>query len=290
VDKWEWEDKPFFMPDKQLDYATPKMMQKKSVFVAHCKPWELSEMATMLNKETHEFNQKNEAQIREYETEWPEVRRHFPEGFCVIIHGKKYYPHVFLRNEAPVVTDRESVITYDNLSEEEQTQAAVMVEFLKSQNIFAKKETIFKIARPNRVMHPALIGHGSDLASFITATELNLACPMTVTEVEFNQAYVRIVCSSGTAGKAGRRWKHNLGLLAFIIKPPLVDESGKKTVDNWICTPKHTLVHDDKHPDLMGRTLLNDSDEQAIKELVEILLQNCQLEGVMCNRCVSSDA
>jgi hypothetical protein len=57
----------------------------------------------MLNKETHEFNQKNEAQIREYQTEWPEVRRHFPEGFFVIIHGKKYYPHVFLRNEAPVV-------------------------------------------------------------------------------------------------------------------------------------------------------------------------------------------
>jgi hypothetical protein len=191
---------------------------------------------------------------------------------------------VFLRNEAPVVTEGNSVITYDNLSEEEQTQAAVMVEYLKSHKISANKETVFKIARPNRVMHPALIGRGSDLASFITATELNLACPMTVTTVEVNQAHVRIVCSSGTAGKAGRRWKHNSGLLAFIIKPPQVDASGKKKVDNWICTPEHTLVHDDEHPDLMGRTLVNGSDEQAIKELVEILHQNCQLEGVMCNR------
>jgi hypothetical protein len=235
-------------------------------------------MAEMLNFEMPEFNERNEKQTVDYVKDWAEVRGCFPKGFFVTIGTESYYPHVYLRDEAPCATGAESIITYDKLSEEEQTQAKVMVTYLKMQKISVELKDVYKIARPIRVIHSALIGRGSDLASFITAPEVNLAWPMTVTKVEHNQDIVRIVCSTGTAGEAGRCWKHKSGLVAFIIKPPLVNARGQKKADNWICTPQCTLVGEGS--DLMGRTLVNGSDAQAVEELVDVLLQNCQLTPI----------
>jgi hypothetical protein len=70
--------------------------------------------------------------------------------------------------------------------------------------------------------------------------------------------------------------------VAFILKPPLVSARGQKKADTWICTPQCTLLGEG--PDLMGRTLVYGSDAQAVEALVDVLLQNCQLEGVTCNR------
>jgi hypothetical protein len=113
LSKWEWEEPPadgekprtLIIPDKQLDWAFPKNMTGNSVFVAHSKPWELTEMAEMLNVEMPEFNKRNEEQTVDYVKDWAEVRECFPKGDttlklqCDLVHALAQHSFVFCSGE-----------------------------------------------------------------------------------------------------------------------------------------------------------------------------------------------